>query len=318
MFLALLAACAGPAGPQGPAGDPGAQGERGPAGQQGEPGPAGPQGEPGKIVTASTDSEAGGAGHLAAHLEAGSYQIALESPGHWHVFAPKTLLFTVTDVATGDSASVDNFTVQIVRAGSERVTERTLTEGEVVAEGEGIYSLEYEPSNFAPIAISAKFEMDGQTFASPPWPIEIAKAGEEGIRVDIGGTSYVYQIRYHWDPGHIHGNDTETTKLVFEVMRGIPEGTDINWDSPWRNSFDHVVDADHMEITVSTSDGAVSDEIHPEYKGKGIYEGERVFSVSEVGHDGMDYEINVSFTDPYNGATVSNSEAFPLHAVPGH
>ena len=160
--------------------------------------------------------------------------------------------------------------------------------------------------------------MDGQTFASPPWPYEIAKAGEEGIRIDTGGTSYVYQIRYHWDPGHIHANDEATAKMVFEVMRGIPEGDEINWDSPWQNANNHVADADHMEITVTTHDGSVSEEIHPVYKGKGIYEAERVFSVAEVGHDGMDYEVNISFTDPHNGATVSNTEAFALHAAAGH
>ena len=149
------------------------------------------------------------------------------------------------------------------------MTERSVDAGQVTYEGDGIYSLEYTPTSYEPYAFSARFADGGQIFASPSWVAEIAKGGEEGIRVDIGGTSYVYQIRYHWDPGHGHASDTDMLKLVFEIMRGIQEGADINWEQPWGNTFDHVTDADHPEVIIESEDGTVSAEVHPVYKGQG-------------------------------------------------
>lgn len=299
--LLALTACAGPAGEPGATGVPGLPGEQGAQGEQGIAGAAGETGE---------------AGH-ASHLSPDLYSITMEPFGHWHVGASKKLLFTVTDTNTGEPASVKDLVVQITRSGSTRVTERSVDAGQVVFEGDGIYSLEYTPSDYEPYSFSARFADGGQVFASSPWVAEIAKGGEEGIRRDIGGTSYVYQIRYHWEPGHAHASDTDMPKQVFEIMRGIQEGADINWAQPWRNTFDHVINAEHPEVIIESEDGLVSEELHPVYKGKGIYESERIFSSMEVG-EGADYDVTFSFTDPYNGAEVSNAEHFHLHISAPH
>jgi hypothetical protein len=269
-------------------------------------GAAGPQG---------AEGEAGHASHLSPDL----YTFTMEPFGHWHVNASKQVLVTVLNTDTGEPAAVKDLVIQIVRAGSTRVTERSVDGGDVVFQGDGIYSLEYTPTAFVPHAFSARFADGGQVFASPTWVAEIAKAGEEGIRLDAGGTSYAYQIRYYWDPGHAHASDTEAVTLSFELQRAIPEGDDINWEQPYRNAFDHVPNAGAATVSVVWADGAMSEEIQPTYIGKGVYEVERIFSLDEVGGpDGRDYEISISFTDPYNGGTVQNSEAFGLHLVTPH
>jgi hypothetical protein len=146
---------------------------------------------------------------------------------------------------------------------------------------------------------------------------EVAKDGDEGVMAVVNETPYVYQIRYFWDPGHIHANDSEMVTLSFELMRGIQEGEDINWEQPWRNNFDHVASAENLQVFLTSEDGAISEEITCLYKGRGIYEAQRLFPEAEVGH-GKDYEVRLVFSDPYNGAEVTNSEPYPLHAVASH
>ncbi len=252
-----------------------------------------------------------------AEAGAASYAVSLDPVGHWHVLDSKTLRFTVTDAESGNPVDADNVTVLISRAGSERVSERSLADERVVAEGGGVYTLEYNAANYAPHAFSLRVEEHGNVFTSAAWVVELSKAGEEGIRLDANGTTYVYQIRHHWEPGHAHASDTEPVKLVFEIMRGVQEGDGINWEQPWRNTFDHVTDAAHPEVIISTEDGSVSEELHPVYKGRGIYETERVFTADEVGH-GKEYEVQFKFTDPYNGGSVQNSEHFHLEVVAPH
>ncbi len=254
---------------------------------------------------------------VAEPLAPDAYTITMESPGHWHVFAPKTLLFNVTDTATGEGIAGLDFNVQIARADSDRVTVRTVSEGDVTDEGDGLYAVEYTPSSIGSYSFAANFVQEGQHFASAPVALEISKAGEEGIEATADGTSYVYQIRYHFEPGHIHANDSEPVKLVFELMRGIEVGDEINWEQPWTNRFDHVNVVEDAAIELASQDGSVSDILEVSYKGRGIWEAERVFPEDEVG-EGMDYTLNITFTDAANGAQVTNEEPYELHAVPGH
>lgn len=315
-----LFACEGPAGPSGesgPTGPAGLAGQQGTEGMQGEIGAQGLVGLQGAAGPQGDVGAQGDAGH-ASHLSPDLYTFTMEPFGHWHVQSSKQLLFTVLNTETGEPASVKDLVVQIVRAGSTRVTERSIDAGDIVFQGDGVYTMDYTPTSYAPHAFSARFSDGGQIFASPTWVAEIAKAGEEGIRLDTADNTYVYQIRYYWDPGHAHASDTEPVMLSFEIMRGVQEGTEINWDQPWQNSFDHVIDAEHAEVIVTTADGAVAEDVHPTYKGKGIYEAERLFAVSEVGHDGMDYEVTIRFTDPENEGLVQNTEAFDLHVVSPH
>lgn len=246
-----------------------------------------------------------------------AFSISLEPIGHWHVFSPKTLLFTATDAATDQGVAGLDFTVQIVRAESDRVSERTMADGDVVDEGDGVYAVEYTPSSIGAYSVAATFVKDGQHFASAPTAFEVAKAGEEGIKASANGTDYVYQIRYHFEPGHVHANDSEPVKLVFELMRGVETGDAINWEQPWTNTFDHVTAVEEAEIALTSEDGAVSDSLTPTYSGRGIWEAERTFPEAEVG-EGMEYALNLSFADSANGAAVGHEEPFHLHAVPGH
>lgn len=246
-----------------------------------------------------------------------AYSISLEPIGHWHVFSPKTLLFTVTDTATNQGVAGLDFTVQIARAESDSVSERTVADGDVADEGDGVYALEYTPSSIGAYSVAAAFVQDGQHFASAPTAFEVAKAGEEGIRASVDGTDYVYQIRYHFEPGHVHANDSEPVSIVFELMRGVETGDAINWEQPWTNTFDHVTAVEEAEIALVSEDGSVSDTLSPSYGGRGIWQAERTFPESEVG-EGMEYAINFSFADSANGASVSHEEPFHLHAVPSH
>ncbi len=266
-------------------------------------------------VTDTVASESEAAATTA--LTPDAFAIAIEPIGHWHVLSPKTLLFTVTDMADDTGKTGLDLVVQIARAGSSSVSERSVANEQVKEEGEGIYSLEYTPSSLGAYSLVARFLHEGQEFVSQPVAFEVAKAGEEGIKVEAEGTSYVYQVRYNWDPGHIHANDEEQANLVFEIMRGLPEGDDINWEQPWQNVFNHIVAAENPTVIIESEDGAVSEEIQPVYKGRGVYEAQRLFPVSEVG-EGKDYEVRFVFTDPYNGAQVTHAEAYHLHASPPH
>lgn len=246
-----------------------------------------------------------------------AFVIKAEPFGHWHLLKPKKLVFTVTDTATGKGKAGLKPEVQITRTTSPSVTTRSLGKDQVKDEGEGIYSTEYTPGEMASYAFVFRFNLDGQQFASVPIPAEVVRDGEEGIKIESNGTSYVYQIRYNWVPGHAHASDKDKVKLVFEIMRGIQEGADINWEKPYLNTFNHIIDADHPEVMIESADGQVDDEIHPVYKGKGVYEAERIFSVAEVGKE-KEYEVRFIFTDPYNGAEVTHSESYKLRVSAPH
>ncbi len=246
-----------------------------------------------------------------------NFAIEVEPIGHWHVSGAKTLLFTVAEVEGNIGQTGLDLVVQIARAGSLSVSERSVEKEQVTDEGDGIYALEYAPSSIGAYGLVARFTYEGQEFVSKPVAFEVARDGEEGVRVDAQDTAYVYQVRYNWDPGHIHASDDEEATLVFEILRGVPEGDNINWDQPWQNVFNHVIDAETPKVIIESEDGVVSDEIEPVYQGKGIYEAQRTFSVAEVG-EGQEYEVHFVFTDPYNGAEVTHSEAYHLHAASSH
>lgn len=246
-----------------------------------------------------------------------AYTVAMEPLGHWHVFNPKTLQFTVQDSATSEGVAGLDLTVEITRVGSDRITERSVSADQVKDAGNGVYSLEYTPSSIGGYSLIARAVHNGQQYVSAPVAFEVAKDGEEGIKVEAGGETYVYQIRYHWEPGHIHANDGEPVKLVFELMRGAQVGDAINWEQPWTNTFDHVTSIENATMLLESEDGTVSEELQFVYKGRGIYEVERIFTEAEVG-DGKDYTVRCSFTDPANGGLVTHSEPFPLHASAAH
>lgn len=247
--------------------------------------------------------------------EDAAYTFTIEPIGHWHVFDAKTLVFGVYDNSTAEGVAGLNLVAEIARAHSDSVSTRTVADEQIVDEGDGLYSLEYTASSLDSYALLIRFEQDGVSFASQPVAFETARAGEEGIMAEANDTTYVYQVRYNWEPGHIHANDEEPVTLIFELIRGIPTGDDINWEQPWTNSFDHVTDAE-VTLTVTNADG-VSEELEVVYKGRGIYEAQRVFSHEEVG-EGQDYEVLCSFVDNFNTAEVSLSEPAVLHAVPSH
>jgi len=106
-------------------------------------------------------------------------------------------------------------------------------------------------------------------------------------------------------------------RLVFEIMRGIQEGNDIDWKEPWLNLFDHIANADRPAVLLKSMDGKVSQEIQARYMGRGVYQAERLFTMAEVGKE-MHYESTFVFIDPYNGAKVQNSKPFSLHASGPH
>ena len=197
------------------------------------------------------------------------------------------------------------------------MTERSVEDERVVDMGGGAYTLEYTPTALDAYAVVVGFEIEDESFQSAPLVFETSKAGEEGIRVDAAGTSFVYQIRYLWSPGHIHANDTEPVTMHFEVMRGIARGDDINWDRPWTNAFDHVTEAADMRVVVMGEDGEMLGTVTPTYMGRGIYEAQRIFSAEEVDH-GRDYHVMLEFVDPVHGAMVTHGEPYELHAVPSH
>lgn len=246
-----------------------------------------------------------------------AFSITLDPIGHWHVFAEQTLRFAVQDTETSAGVAGLDLVVQIARAESDRITERTVANEQITDEGDGVYSLAYAPSSIGAYSLTASFVKENQHFASAPVVFEVARDGDEGIKVDAGGDTYVYQIRYNWDPGHIHANDEEPVKMIFELMRGIQVGDEINWEQPWRNTFNHLNTLENAFVEVLSEDGSVSDTLDLSYQGRGIYEAERVFPADEVG-EGKDYAVSIAFTDPMNGGAVANPEPYPLHAVPGH
>lgn len=243
-------------------------------------------------------------------------KITVAPIGHWHFFHEKSLSFKVTD-ASGKGLAKLSPVVEITRTGSDRVTVRTVKKDQIEDKGDGTYALPYTPSSIGGYAMVVKAAHDHDMAVSNPVVFEVARDGDEGVKASAKGTDYVYQIRYNWDPGHVHAHASNQVKLVFELMRGVQTGSEINWEKPWTNTFDHVSSAKDMTVRLAAKDGSVSEEIPGAYKGKGIYEATRVFTPSEVGHEKI-YDVVVNFVDPANGARIKNPDAYPLRAVAGH
>ena len=243
------------------------------------------------------------------------FAIHVEPIGHWHVFKPKELRFGVAQGASAPAKTGLNLVVQVAQAGSAGCAEYSVENGEVKDEGDGVYAVVYCPSSIGSYALTARFTYQQQEFVSEPAAFDVVRDGEEGISVDARGTSHVYQVRYNWDPGDILADDTDEVKLLFEVMRGIPEGGDINRKQPWLNAFNHITNAERPEVLIESEDGSVSDTIHPVYKGYGVYQAHRRFSRAEVGQ-GKEYAVRFIFTDPHNGARVTHVEPYHLRAAP--
>lgn len=246
------------------------------------------------------------------------YTVTVEPPAHWHIFDTHDLEATVED-ASGDGVTGLNVAFQIARAGSDHVRRATVADGDVTDEGGGAYTYAYTPSSVAGYAATASVVDDGTAVAtSAPLAFSTSRGGEEGIRVEADGSDYVYQIRYEWIPGHIHAADDEQATLLFAVMRGEETGQEINWEQPWRNTFLNVQDAAGPVVEITSADGTVDETLSASHQGEGEYVVRRTFSTDEVGHDGRDYQVRFTFEDPYNGATVTHEEAFPLHASAPH
>ncbi len=243
------------------------------------------------------------------------FTIHVEPIGHWHVFKPKELRFRVAQGASAPGKTGLNLAVQVTQAGSSLCAVYSVENGEVKDEEDGVYAVVYCPSSIGSYALIARFTYQQQEFVSGPAAFEVVRDGEDGIRVDARGTSHVYQVRYNWDPGDILADDTDKVKLLFEVMRGIPEGGDINRKQPWLNAFNHITNAERPEVLIESEDGSVSDNIPPVYKGYGLYQAQRRFSLAEVGQ-GKEYAVRFIFTDPYNGARVTHVEPYHLRAAP--
>lgn len=240
-------------------------------------------------------------------------KISVDAIGHWHVYSSKTLSFAVTNVGSNSRAK-PNPVVEITHVGTDRVTVLTAKDGKVVNKGSGKYTFEYMPSNIGSYAMVVKVAIGDRLAVSSPVAVEVVRAGDEGIKASAQGTDYVYQIRYNWNPGYIHANPTERIRLVFELMRGLQRGAEINWDKPWRNRFDHVTGATTVTAILTSEDGVVIEKMNCIYLGKGIYEASRIFNSAEVGR-ARNYKVQLNFVDPTNGANVKSPRAYGLRAV---
>ncbi len=241
--------------------------------------------------------------------------IEMTPPGHWHVTRAKTLTFTVTDDA-GNPVTGLSATASIKRDGSDRA--RNI---EAIDNGDGSYSADYTANNVGSgyaLAYSASFsfEHEGNTYFNV-WPFEVVRDGNEGIMPIINGTKYAYQVRYGWDPGHIHANDEEKVNLIFEPRRAIQTGDQLNTEQPFRNTFNHLPDLEPT-VLVESVDGSISETLPATYLGLGVYRAQRIFSELEVG-ERREYEVSFLFTDPFNNFTIDKAEtSYDLVAVAEH
>lgn len=233
------------------------------------------------------------------------FQFEMDPPGHWHVFWLKTLRFMVTNFADGQAATPSTVRAIVTRANDGSVSE-LLTE----RQNDGSYTTEFTPSVLTPHAVVLVVEDGPDRQTSRPWAIEIARDGEEGIRAEAGGSTYVYQVRFDWSPGPILADDDDPAVLTFELMRGVQEGDAIKWDQPWFNTFENVGNAEDPSVHIQSDDGA-QETIEATYQSMGVYVARRVFSRNDVGA-GKTYGVRFTFRDPYNGAQVTNAEAYPL------
>lgn len=242
--------------------------------------------------------------------------IEMTPTGHWHATRAKTLTFAVTD-DSGNPLTGLVANVSVKRHGSDSV--RNI---EAADNGDGTYSADYTASNVGSgyslaYSIGFSFEYEGNKYFDA-WPVEVVRDGREDIMPTVGGTMYAYQVRYAWDPGHIHANDGNKVNLIFEPRRAIQTDGDLNIEQPYRNTFNHLQGIE-AHVLIESTDGTISEELHAEYRGLGIYRAQRVFSVAEVGHDGREYTVSFLFTDPFNNYTIDKAEtSYPLKAVAAH
>ena len=263
-----------------------------------------------------------GAGACAGKGQAadGDLAITVAAIPHWHVLDNKKIEFTVTEGASGKGMAGLSPSVQVNQrstTSSSQVTTLSLKDGQVVDQGDGIYSVLFTPPTVTAYAVVVRLSHDGHEYVSTPVSFDTSRAGEEGVKAEVTGKAYVYQIRWELQPvvpGHIYASDKDKVKLVFEIMRGLQEGSAINWEAPYLNTFDHVTNAVGPQIQLKSLDGKVTQDLAATYLGRGIYQAERLFSVAEVGRE-MFYEALFVFTDPYNGAKVQNAKPYPLHAM---
>ena len=249
------------------------------------------------------------------------FTIAVKAIPPWHIFDTQKIEFAVTDKVSGKGKAGLSPVVQMHQRGTEQVTTWSLEKGQVIDQGNGAYTLEFTPAAVSAYALVVRFTQNGEESVSAPVAFDTSRAGEDGIKAEVGGKAYVYQVRYAWEPavvpGHVFASDKDKVRLVFEIMRGIQEGNDIDWKEPWLNLFDHITNADRPAVLLKSMDGKVSQEIQARYMGRGVYQAERLFTIEEVGKE-MRYESTFVFTDPYNGAKVKNSKPFSLHASAPH
>ncbi len=271
----------------------------------------------GALPAAQSEMSGDKAGQDSAAMQGGGsgMSIEVEPIGHWHIYDTKPITITVMDTENDEGMADLNVRVQIAQSQSSKVAEFSVEGGQVKDRGNGVYTLQYQPTILGGYALTASLTHEEHDFFSAPVAFDTSRAGEEGIKVEAKGTSYVYQIRYNWDPGALAANDTNAAKLDFEIMRGIQEGQDINWEKPWSNTSDHITNAANAKIVLKSTDGSISEELATVYKGKGVYEATRLFSASEVGQ-GKDYTAELIFIDPYNGAQVTHAKPFKLHVDP--
>ncbi len=241
--------------------------------------------------------------------------IEMTPTGHWHATRVKTLIFAVTD-ESGNPVTGLSPTVAIKSYGSDRA--RNI---EAAGNGDGSYSADYTANNIGSgyalaYSVSLSFEHEGNKYFDA-WPVEVVRDGNEGIMPTIGGTKYAYQVRYGWDPGHIHASDEEKVNLIFEPRRAIQTGDQLNTEQPWRNTLNHLPDLE-ATVLVESTDGSVSETLPATYIGLGVYRAQRVFSEAEVG-TGKEYKVSFLFTDTFNNFTIDKAEtSYPLVAVEEH
>ena len=242
-----------------------------------------------------------------------SWSIEVAPIGHWHVLVPKKLVFTVREQPSGRGVEGLNLNLQIARAGSSTVLQVGATNGEIKEEKAGLYSFEYTPVSLGSYALLAHFVYQGREVTSAPVAFEVVRDGDEGVRLDRGGNTFVYQVRYNWEPGDVVADEKRPVRLVFELMRGLQEGSAIQWAQPWRNAFDHVQNAQHPQAVITSPGSPLHEKVAAAYRGMGVYEAQRMFAPSEVG-PGRVYHVRFEFTDPYHGSFVTHAEPYVLRA----
>lgn len=189
-----------------------------------------------------------------------------------------------------------NFHISYQHQGADSPSEASVMEGDITDNGDGTYTWTRTFVESGVYVITPFFESGGHMFSSS-FPIEVSKAGGERIYSPSGceateSCAYNYQIRWENSPGHIHANGEEITFNI-EIKRSYGA---LNYDMPFRNSFDHLVGpASSSNLWIEpdiTIQGADFIEPSVNYIGLGVWEAKAVFNQSG------DYELHVSFEDP--------------------